>query len=485
MLEMSMNRRLLPNQRLRDAVLHLPSAPTGPDADSTSLGGPRRKADLPLQPSTWSIRAALAALFSFELLFLLFLSAGRIKANSYLAWMPVDLTGLLFTLSVIAGAFIVLTKKVNRHGLVIAGAMAVFATWLFVSLLWTLGVVYAHQKVLGVVLACWACAGGAVIIAADRARVRRFLTLLVLLAVWFAIEGIFAYAKAEKRWFVEIGGTSYAGLGNTVGYGAVIVVATLISLRRLGAFKVVLAALLGVFVFIMLVAGSRHPVLGLALVLLLAATAGFRPTSGIGLQRYQIAALVLLILAVSAVVALILSESSTFTLGRFETLLFTEGGGRSTHERQVAMAKAAHFWASAPVLGHGVGSFPILENWVTDERRHPHNVILEILCELGLVGLILFGAFLLSALSCFKLQRLREDPLFRCVFLLAVFDLSHALVGPDLTEHRLLYAMLGLLALPEPQPMPGKLDFEGSDAAARENSARPTAAPPQQQLQSG
>ena len=195
---MTTDRRFLPSQRIRDAVLRSPFGPTAPDPDSTSLGVPRREADLPLQPSTWSVRAAMTGLFSFELLFFLFVFAGRLKANSYLAWIPVDMTALFFASSVIVGAFIAVTKKVNRHGLVIAGAMGAFVTWLIVSLLWTPGVIYAHQKVLYSVLAFWACAGAAVIIASDRARVRRFLTLVLLLAVWFAIEGTFAYATAEK-----------------------------------------------------------------------------------------------------------------------------------------------------------------------------------------------------------------------------------------------------------------------------------------------
>ena len=150
---------------------------------------------------------------------------------------------------------------------------------------------------------------------------------------------------------------------------------------------------------------------------------------------------------------------------------------RSAATREMVMVQAVQFWAGAPLIGNGVGSFPILEGWVADEKRHPHNIILEVLSDLGLVGLILFAAFLVSSLSSVKLHRLRVDPLFRCVFLLAVFDLSFAMVGPDLSEHRLLYVMLGLLALPamqELRPAGGPL---GSSRPGGEEQPQVGAAP--------
>ena len=449
-----MNPQMSPGQRLRDAVLHSPSAQSAPHADSTSPGVSGRDTVLPLEPKGWSLRAAFAALFSFEFLFVLFLLAGRIKSNPHLAWLPVDMTALFFALSVIAGALIVMTKKVNRYGLVIAAALAAFVTWLTVSLSWTPSIIYAHQKALYSVLSFWACAGAAVIIAADRARVRRFLTLVVVFALWYAIEGLIAYATAETRSFLQVGGANYFLLGDLVGCGAVIALATLISLRRRGTFKVMLAVLFALFFFIVLVAGARQPLLGLTIALVLAAVIGFRTApGGIAFKRFQRGAWALLLAAAVAIVALIATGSMTQTLARFQTLFYAEDGGRSAAARQVAWAQAFDFWTSAPIVGHGVGSYPILENWVTDERRHPHNIFLETLCELGLVGLILLSLFLLVALRCIKFQRLREDALFRCIFLLAVYQCIASMVTTDLSEHRLLYSALGLLALPELQPI--------------------------------
>ncbi|HLT00602.1 MAG TPA: O-antigen ligase family protein [Geminicoccaceae bacterium] len=411
-------------------------------------------AELPLDPSTWSLRGTLTAVFSFEVLFVLFLFAGRIKASPYMSWLPFDMTALFFVLSVIVAAFIGLTKKFNRRGFLIAAAMAAFVSWLVVSRLWTPGVIYAHQKSLYSVLAFWACAGAAVIIAADRARVRRFLIGVVLIAIWFAIEAMFAYATSDRRYFVDISGTGYKGLSDAVACGAVIAFTTLISLRRQPVFALMMAELLVLFFWVILVAGARQPLLGMTLVLFVAGVIGFRPApGGIAYKRFQPAAWGIILAAVVALAALILSETTTQTIARFQTLLFQEGGGASAATRQEVWALAIQFWGSAPFFGHGVGSFPILYDWVGDSKVHPHNVVLEILSELGLVGLVLFGTFAYLALRQVELRRIREDPLFRCIFLLVVLQISAAMVSSDVSEHRMLYSMLGLLALPEPRPL--------------------------------
>jgi len=443
---MSTNRKFLPSQRTRGAVPRPPFGPTAPDANWTGSGAAARDAEPPLQPSAWSLRATLGALVSFELAFVLFMFAGAMKANPSLAWLPVDMTGLFFVLSVIGAAFIVFTKKVNRDGLVIAAAMGAFVTWLIATLAWTPGVVYAGEKALESLLVLWACAGAGVIIAADRARVRRFLFLILLIAVWFAIEATIVQTAADKRWYIELGGMTYNHLGNAIVYGAVIAIATLMSMRGLGPFKWIMAALLPLFFYVLLIAGSRQSLLGLTGVLLIAAVIGFRAVPGIAFNRFQLTVWGLLLVAIVGA-AVAISSGQSFTLARVSLLFDSEGPGASAEGRLAVMASAVDFWATAPVFGHGVGSFPILAGG-PDVRSHPHNIVLEILCELGLLGLVLFGAFLVSALRHIKLQRLREDPLFRCVFLLAAFALARAMIGPDLTENRQLYSFLALLALP-------------------------------------
>ncbi|MCL1067037.1 O-antigen ligase family protein [Shewanella olleyana] len=54
---------------------------------------------------------------------------------------------------------------------------------------------------------------------------------------------------------------------------------------------------------------------------------------------------------------------------------------------------ALEMFFEKPMLGHGFGSFSIYVTGV-DGRLYPHNIILELLAETGLIGLILFISFI-------------------------------------------------------------------------------------------
>jgi O-antigen ligase len=93
-----------------------------------------------------------------------------------------------------------------------------------------------------------------------------------------------------------------------------------------------------------------------------------------------------------------------------------------------------------------VGSFPLLIDR-GDRPYYPHNLLLEILAELGLVGLLLLLFHLVFALWLLKPRLVGEDPLRLLVLALFVNTLVNAQVSEDLTGNRLLFAVLGLMAL--------------------------------------
>jgi hypothetical protein len=73
--------------------------------------------------------------------------------------------------------------------------------------------------------------------------------------------------------------------------------------------------------------------------------------------------------------------------------------------------------------------------------------VLQILAELGVVGLILFGAFVWSALRHASLRRLREDPLMVCVLVYLATGAMGSMFAKELTGGRKLFFAVGLLAL--------------------------------------
>lgn len=79
------------------------------------------------------------------------------------------------------------------------------------------------------------------------------------------------------------------------------------------------------------------------------------------------------------------SENPIF--GRFaKTLLSFVEGHNSFEERSDLINAAVHLFLGEKLLGIGLGNFPLLSGFNTDV----HNVYLQVLCELGIVGFVLY-----------------------------------------------------------------------------------------------
>ncbi|WP_188707687.1 hypothetical protein [Polaromonas eurypsychrophila] len=98
-------------------------------------------------------------------------------------------------------------------------------------------------------------------------------------------------------------------------------------------------------------------------------------------------------------------------------------------------ADAARHWAEAPLVGGGFGAL----TYLLPEHAYPHNIILELLAETGLVGCMLF-----IGLCGSLVMAVHRSPrsMVLCAFASFLFLLS--MVGGDISS-RLLWFGLGLL----------------------------------------
>ena len=92
---------------------------------------------------------------------------------------------------------------------------------------------------------------------------------------------------------------------------------------------------------------------------------------------------------------------------------------------------------SSLILGYGLGSFSN-EYDQTDRRLYPHNIIVEIVFELGIIGLLLALAFLISNSSSYK-------GFFTNLALLAALTLLiNSMKSSSIVDLRLLFALLAI-----------------------------------------
>jgi O-antigen ligase len=300
---------------------------------------------------------------------------------------------------------------------------------------------------------------GACIVAGRRERAVRLFAFALAVAGLMALYGLYIFAVYGdfRRWsgWEDIDGRAYLAFGHTVANGAGIAFCLAIS-ARLGSAKQAAGALLfAAAAVFLLVGGGRGPFLGVALAALvgLAARPPRAARGRIELPRNTAAAFLFLALAAAYIAYLVASGEMTTTLARFAKLAsqaedptMVQGPNRFDY-----WTAAWRFWLQAPFLGHGLNSFSVLLRGGRElEGSHPHNIVLQILAELGLVGLFLFGLFVWLAARHASSRRLRRDPLMVCALLFVVTSAMSALFGRDIVDARKFFFALSLLALRPP-----------------------------------
>jgi O-antigen ligase len=414
-----------------------------------------------VSPTRWPLylRTAVGTVISFEAALILFLFAGVYKADPRFAWLPVDITALFFVLSLLAGAYIIWTRGilVRRFAAVLLWLYGALFAYALLSTLWSPSVFYAHSKTLYLAtLVFWPLAGTALIIAPERARYRRFFLLLLLFTGWVAVESALAFwlntASGAVSALVEVLSGTYLSLSRVVAPGFLVLAAYALLIARKHWQRGLLGLLCVLFLAVLLVIGGRAPLIAAVLSGLILLS-GLKPRLGRTPQRLLIQ-LALLAAAVLIMVAGWQSLPSSIheqpaTLRRISLLV---SQGIEQNRRIQHYQQTLYYLDNNPLFGQGIGSWPVVVGY-GDVRAYPHDIFLELLFELGVIGLCIFLAMLLvGLLSLPPWARLRRSPYLLLAVSLFVYALINASVSGDLNDNRLLFAALGLLLIPGAAP---------------------------------
>ena len=223
---------------------------------------------------------------------------------------------------------------------------------------------------------------------------------------------------------------------------AVVLAGTLAATARGGAERVLALGSASLFLVALFLTGSRGGLVGLAVGLLVAL--------GIGgaLRRYVV---LLLLLVVSAGVV-----HFAFVATPEERTRFTELSAEGSSGRTDAWNVGLRVWHDNPVTGVGLdnfglvepqyatGDFGIFEIRLILKRVVPHNVYVQLLAELGVVGALAYlsvvaGALVLgllaikrlAALGDWRTELLGRGLLIALVSLLAIFFFHNGLVQKE------------------------------------------------------
>lgn len=384
-------------------------------------------------------------------MFVLFLAAGQFKSLPALASVQerVDLT-LATASAVLVGTCLLGLTRSRR---LIPKGWPIRYFLLYLGLLLVLLVSWGTQgggpssseKVARVALFNTIAVIGPLVVMQSQVRVLRFLRLLIPLSV--VAIGI-ALFTSESRLLGVGGETSYQGLGRMAGMGFAVVVANTRHLR-LGRRRrwVVNGLLIALLVFAVIATGARQAVLGSMVAI--AYSFSYRSPSIKKPRVFSPIRGALMILIATAILLLLVA-----TWGRdlpgvgggtriSDTVEAVASGDLLLDERFVLWKGGLSDWASHPLTGIGFGNFALVTDSATYE--HPHNVVIEMAAELGLLGIIMGVGLLFIPLKLALGGRSRGG-----IALVAgsafVFLLTTASVSGDLADNRMLFAVGSVMA---------------------------------------
>lgn len=307
------------------------------------------------------------------------------------------------------------------------------------GLFWTSSPLYGRMKVTAYAITDMLLFAGAYAVAAPRSGDAEFAAdrrsdamhrSIALFALLIAVSGLLnlwiRYYEFESR--LTVLGINPIWLARTMGLGLL----ALIALRSAGRIRLGTAIATGIpLAVVMVLSGSRGPLLGIVLVLALRTFVLTRVSAGrkIALAAAGVAAIGLLVLVMPAEVR-----------ERFFQPISREASGIVRLRLLEVVGSAL---ALMPGLGAGTGGFSELLR-MGDQRFYPHNIFAELGIENGIPGLAAFVLFLAFILS--RGVRRRGDPRVLAALVAFLFAFWNAQFSGDLLSNEWIWLFAGLIA---------------------------------------
>lgn len=190
---------------------------------------------------------------------------------------------------------------------------------------------------------------------------------------------------------------------------------------------------------ILFITGARGPIVFLLLTFMLYSINIVLIKRRINLKKIILTFSIILIVLIPISSKINLDEIFERSINRLISL--TENSDNSANDRierfLFVLEKVNH---TNLIVGHGFGSFGIEFDKI-DERSYPHNIFLEFLFELGLIGLILY--LLLLYMITKKLINTKDFLLFSSF----IFLLLNSMKSLSITDSRIMFTFFAIILI--------------------------------------
>lgn len=314
---------------------------------------------------------------------------------------------------------------------------------LILGLLWTPSPQYGRLKVEGYILFDLLLLLGASLLGEDMPRLRMTVYVAGFMGVVFCLWGLVTvFAQQSGVWSEStLRAADPIGMGRRLGVFAISLI-VLAQITKQPVAKALMLTVVGAVVFLMFYTGSRGAVLSLVLALFVYAVFLSRRPLWQGIVLAVVGAVVLY-----AIFSIIPFDAQSRFLYSTDP---TSESGMSLIARQEFWNRAISLLVSHPVMGVGTGGYSYFANGI-DMRDYPHNLLMEVSCELGVLGVAVLLWFLIASLrvagNIFPRSASVNKGNFTVVWGIAVFlfALANSMMSGDIYTNSLLWFSSGFM----------------------------------------
>ena len=392
-------------------------------------------------------------LFSGEVFFALFLIAGYYKADPRLEIIQshFDLTLLFFFLSF--GAFIIRvlrsgpTYKLPGNFIILSSLFSGIAACILLGLIYSPSKSYATDKALRFLFITGWAYFGAILLIRDIGSLKKFLSTLVVVAIFMSLDAAFCRQGAGTGQFVTVFGSNYIALARISGVALLAIFGLFLEEAKGWTVKGGLVAVGFLLFWALMVAGARGPVIAFVISVLVYLFGSVRLSQGVRFNRFALNLGIAVVIIAVFIVIFANQIGIEVIINRFTVFFQEEGGGTSASQRWNYYDRAIELLKMSPFFGAGTGAFGV-EYYGEDLRAYPHNILLELWAENGLLGLMLMLVMIGYTLGI-RIVRLpflkaQESVIIRCLVVLGCFMLFNSMLSGDINDNRLLFTFLAL-----------------------------------------
>jgi hypothetical protein len=335
--------------------------------------------------------------------------------------------------------------KISSDSAILIILFVLFYAWMAFTLIYTPSQNYAYEKVLKSLTNIIFI----IIILRGKFNTDRFfkisLILLMLILLWFLpIRFMYISGQSPKGyWFTrEIMGL-YLHISMPLG---MFLLYYLTSKNNFSRKRIINHVLYGIAMIGMLLLGARGPILFFVIVYFVYFFLNGKIKVAVSRKKIYYSVLtIFIILILVFVFREEFSELANLSIGRFNLIFSGLGSsdkdfGSSINGRFefISQAISIIFGSISNFLfGTGIGSFGILTIG-EDIRQYPHNFILEIWCELGLIGILIFSSILIISIRKIRVS-FNDFNVFPILYIVLNFMKSGSL-----SDMRLMFTILAV-----------------------------------------